>query len=269
MKKNSLIILFFLSASLLAQQADIDKLKQYFESFEYQKVINLADKLIQSGSLSDSLLTEVYEMQAISYYALGDEASAKISFRQLIKINKDYSPDPSKISPKVINFFNDIKNSMAAELQSNSTAKDSLSHQTSIQTKLPFDYRSYMLKNIFLPGWGQLSSSQFLKGGIISGASLILMGGMISYIIDTNKKQNDYLNETELTLMQLKYENYNKSYKIRNIFIASYLAVWLYSQIDLILFSNNPDESTNMPEISAFFKSIPTTEFILNFKINL
>lgn len=266
MKKNLLTILFFLSINLLAQQSEVDKLRQHFESFEYQDVIDSAARLVQSGTLSNALLTEVYEMLAISYYSLGDEASAKINFEQLIKLNKNYSPDPSKISPKVVGFFNDVKSAMAAQ-QENNPAKDSLSAGNNLSFKPDIDYRGAFLKNMVLPGWGQISSSQTIKGAVMSGVSLALIGGMTAYIIDTNNKQKDYLNETDKTLIQFKYDAYNSAYKTRNLFIISYIAVWLYSQIDLLLF-NNYVEPIGSQRLNTSFRINPLDEIQFNIRLS-
>ncbi len=236
-----------------AQRSEFNKLKEQFESFEYQKVIDSANKLIMSGNLSDSLLTKVYEIQAISYYSIGDEASSRRSFEQLIKLDKNYAPDPAKISPKVISFFNDVKSSVVAQPSNNETVHDSLSvRKNPIGLKQEFNYRGSMIKNIFLPGWGQMSSSQFVKGAIISGVSLGLLGGMIHYIIDTNRKEDDYLSETDNTLINAKYNAYNDSYKTRNIFIISYIAVWVYSQIDILLLDNPPQEAADNQSNASF-----------------
>ncbi len=53
------------------------------------------------------------------------------------------------------------------------------------------------------------------------------------------KKEKDYLIEIDPSLIQIKYDSYNKSYKIRNVLIISYLVIWIYSQLDLFFFNDN------------------------------
>ncbi|OGV88193.1 MAG: hypothetical protein A3J88_01340 [Melioribacter sp. RIFOXYB12_FULL_38_5] len=76
----------------------------------------------------------------------------------------------------------------------------------------------------------------------MGGLSTANLAAMIYYVFDTNKKEDAYLKETNKFLVDQKYASYNSSYKTRNILIATYAALWIYSQIDLHFFNNTlPD----------------------------
>lgn len=233
-----IIFLLFSTAYAFAQDASVDEVRSSYRSFEYEKVIRLSDQLLKQGNVSDSLATELLMMQAVSYFSLGDENSARNSFRQLIGKNKNFSPDPVLYSPKIISMFNEVKGEFSEAEIIKTAEADSLNRMNTIKTQAQMSLRSAITKNIFVPGWGQIQNGYYLKGGIVAGAGLAALGGMIYYIADANNKEKAYLNERDAALVQSKYDDYNSSYKTRNLFIISYLAVWLYSQIDMIFFSS-------------------------------
>lgn len=238
MMKKILFILFLMTTSFFAQQVTYDKVKKEYDSFEYENVIKLSEELIKSGTLTDSLLINVYLMRAVSFYSLGDENSTKENFREILKIKNDYSADPSQISPKLIALFDQVKIDFSNTLKQESTKVDSIQQ---ISTSKYFDYqliRNSLIRNIFLPGLGQFYSGLKVKGSILSIASLLNLAGLIYYINDTNKKENDYLNEMDNILIQQKYDLFNKSYKIRNSLLISYVIIWMYSQLDLLFFND-------------------------------
>ena len=119
-----------------------------------------------------------------------------------------------------------------------------------------------MLRSLILPGWGHFYSSDDTKGYILSSLSAVTLGVMIYSIFDTQTKENEYLAETTPLLIQEKYGQYNSSYKTRNILIASYALLWMYSQIDLLYFSANNSslrisvsfEEKNIPSLSSRLK---------------
>ena len=92
--------------------------------------------------------------------------------------------------------------------------------------------------NLFIPGIGQIQSGKTTKGIILSAASTTALGLMISSIANANKKESDYLKETDKSLIAGKYSAFNSAYKTRNIFIVSYAAIWVFSQLDLLFNSN-------------------------------
>ena len=79
------------------------------------------------------------------------------------------------------------------------------------------------------------------------------------------------MNESNKLLIQQKYDDYNKSYKIRNVLIISYAVVWLYSQIDLLFFSNGEQNSNGkLSQLYNFsFTPSPLSALQINFRVPL
>ncbi|MBI1937991.1 MAG: hypothetical protein HYS25_07680 [Ignavibacteriales bacterium] len=239
---------FFVFSTVFAQEGEYEKIKKEYESFGYENVIQLSDNFVKQDGIADSVLTDVYLMRAVSFYSVGDEISARVSFTEILKINKNYPPNPAEISPKLISIFNEVKTEYMKSIEPPKVESDSLKQILDSPEFLNEQMRQSILRNIALPGWGQLYKETNAKGFILSAASTANLVGMIYFIINTNKKENDYLNETGKTLIQQKYDDYNQSYKTRNILIFSYAALWIYSQIDLLLSSrsNSIEESSSV-----------------------
>ena len=83
------------------------------------------------------------------------------------------------------------------------------------------------------------------KGILFMGAGLLTLGSSVYFFIDANNKENKYLNETDPRVIGSRYNDYNSAYKIRNTLIISYIVIWIYTQIDMLLFSRNDDSIEN------------------------
>lgn len=265
MRKNIIIILLLLIVvKISAQEVTFNQIKEQYEAFEYEKVIQLSNTFIRSSGVSDSIKIEVYQMRVVAFYSLGDETSTQNSFKEILKINKNYQPDPSKISPRLIAIFQNVKEDYLKSLKQETALKDTL--QQSQQIFSPSQLKNSVIKNIFVPGLGQISSGYPEKGYLLTIASSANLASMIYFIFDTKKKQDAYLKESNKVLIPTLYDSYNKSYKMRNILITSYVVIWLYSQIDLLLFSNGTD-SNNKPGISEVAFGNPARDIQFNLRI--
>ena len=244
MKKKLFIIILLIGTSYtFAQEASYQKVKEMYEKFEYKNVIKLSDQLIQQGGIGDSLIIDIYIMRANIFYLNGDELSTRKSFENILMIKKEYTPDPSNISPKLISIFNEVKTEYLRQHPEVAQTPDSTQTKQEIRFTDPGIIKSAVMQNILLPGLGQLYIGNNTKGWLTTSVSTLSLGAMIYSVLDTKKKEDAYLNESDKLFIQQRYDDYNKSYKIRNLLIISYVAVWLYSQIDLLFFSNNEQNS--------------------------
>ena len=166
----------------------------------------------------------------------------------------------------MISIFNEVKYDYLRKNPDIAQPLDSTNQKPSTKFVNLNPQRGAVIKNILLPGLGQLHNGNSAKGWITTSASILNLGTLIYFAIDANKKQNAYLMETDRNLIQLKYDDYNRSYKIRNAFIISYAAIWLYSQIDFLFFSENQQQIDDS-RLSSYFDLNPSAnEFKLNFK---
>jgi TM2 domain-containing membrane protein YozV len=119
-----------------------------------------------------------------------------------------------------------------------------------------------IIRSLIFPGWGQLYNNNKLKGWILTSLGAITISSAVYFIIDSNNKQKKYLNDVNLSTIQNNYNEYNTSYKLKNISIISFIAVWVYSQIDILFFSQN--NSLPLTQLKTNFMN----QFQLNFSLS-
>ena len=262
-----ILLCILLTPGLFAQekQDSVAVLKNELESFNYSGAIKLADYIIlHKESISRETLIEVYRMKAIAQYSQQNTDGAKLSFYNILDMDSSYALDSSNTSPKIIVFFNQLKQTYLTDL----------SHQKQIykiktDTVIIHDESSSailkqaVIRSVIFPGFGHFYLNQDIKGITLSSLTAITLSSMIYFIIDSNKKQKAYLDATDGLDIQTKYNEYNTSYKLRNISIFSLAAVWLYSQIDILFFSGN-----TLPKISSTVIG-PDNRIQVAFRFNL
>jgi len=268
MKKILFIVFLLIGIShSFAQEITYDKVKQLFESFDYDNVIKTSDQLLIKGILDDSLLIEIDLMRAVSFYADGNQSQTKKSFENILSIKKNYSPDPTKISPKLVSLFEEVKTSFYKDHPDIVTLKDSTRIKQYVKNLDPSTTRIAIAQNLFVPGLGQIYMGKKNIGWIFTFASSLTLGGVVYFIFDSKTKENNYLKETNQLLIQEKYDAYNKSYKIRNTIIFSYALIWIYSQMDLLFFNDSqPLNETTLDKNYYGIYSL-NNDFQLNFRI--
>ncbi len=267
--KIVLLLLLLFPVMIFAQEKvnTISNLKNQLESFQYNQVIINANELLKNkGKLSDENIIEIYKLKAIAQYSLQEEKSAKESFFNILKIDTTFSLDAATTSPKIISFFDQVKTDYLQVLENENQMIKAKTDTVYVPKVIHSEesnsvIRQAAIRSIILPGWGHLYLGDNLKGTILTSLSLIALGSSIYFIIDSNNKERSYLDASDPTLIQLRYNDYNKSYKMKNISLISLAAVWLYSQIDILFFSGR-----NPINISTF-QSFNSNRTQLNFQI--
>lgn len=235
-------------------------IKKFFEAFEYGEVIKSSNRILLSGiELSKDNLIQLYRMKGISHYSLTEDQAAKESFTQILKIDSSFTLDSAKTSPKIITYFKDIKDNYMLQLQSQQVetvirVDTILVPITGPALQLENHIRQTLFRSIVFPGLGHLYDGRTTSGWILTSLTALSLGSTIFYIIDSNKRENIYLAEKNPIGLGEKYRRFNESYNYRNISIAALAAVWLYSQLDLFLFSEKLGESEYLkinPSISG------------------
>ena len=268
MKKLSFtfLSLLFTASISFSQEASYNLVKHAYESFDYEKVISLSDSLVQGHNLPDSLLINLNMMRAVSFYSKEDLTNVKTSFTTLLKINKNYSPDPLIYPPMIINIFNEVKTEYLNSLQTN-VKNDIPKENVPVRVFDKNLLSSSAVRNLLIPGWGQLYSGDKIKGSILTVLSTAALGTMIYSIIDANKKENEYLNESNKNLIADKYHAYNSAYKMKYTFIFTYAALWVFSQLDLFFFSGEESFTKTVPASDINLSPLQYNKISLSFKI--
>ena len=225
------------AASLAAQDGtlEVEIVRQKFRNFEYDSVITYASKaLAEKEHFSSENLIDIYELKAISHFSLLEMNASLSSFLEILKIDPDYSLDPVKTSPKILSFFEELKKSYQPEVRDETARQTAKIDTVRIADDRTGELKSCLVKSMLLPGWGHFQLDKKTKGIFLTGAGLASLGLAINYALDTEDKEKSYLNETDMGRIEPKYDAYNRAYRLRNIFMASFAVVWLYTQADLL-----------------------------------
>lgn len=236
-KKGFFLVFALLSISIFAQSDTLfNQMKNAYQSNNYRRAIELSD-MVLAQNLNEKVMMKVNEIRAVCFYSIGQKDSSKISFIAILRIDDSYLPNQLFISPKIVLFFNSIK----LDYEKIISDKKIKTFQTKVDSSKIKENRDRILMtiaySILLPGIGQLRTEQNTKGVYITGASVALLGASIYFILKTNRLEIKYQNESDKILIQEKYDSYNGSYQIRNVLLISYGLVWIFSQLDLLVFN--------------------------------
>ena len=267
------LLIFLLTSSFFYAQQKIDSianLKSELRTFEYNKVIEDADRILLNKSIfTSNELIDIYVMKGISQFSVSNNEGAKESFGEVLKINPSYQLDSTQVSPKIISYFNLVRDAYNKD-KINKYASENLKPDTvfipKVITRIVPDenIKKAFYRSILLPGWGHFYLHENTKGWILTSLSAAAIVSSVYFIIDSNKKENYYLNETNTNLISKDYNLYNTSYKFKNISLISYAVIWIYSQIDILFFQN--DSHSNLS--SFLFNTKISSDFASNLKLN-
>ncbi len=258
----------FSAFAFAQQEADsITVLKNEFEGFKYKQVISGAQQLLEHKYLlTQNQLIDVYKLKGISHFTLSDDKDARNCFLNILKIDSSFAFDSSKTSPKVIAFFNNVKSEFLKEKVREKifggVKTDTVFITRNVPVKIPDNnLQQTMIRSILFPGLGQFYNNENVKGLILVSLGAAALSSSIYYIIDSNNKRNNYLDATNVSDINNKYNLYNSAYKMKNISIITFAAVWLYSQVDALFFSGN---SSNYPVTNL---QISKDSYFVNFNL--
>jgi hypothetical protein len=234
-----LLIFAIYSLPVFAQLSpgEIAQLDEKYRNFEYSEVIKLADKLLKIPAISAEDSVQILTIKAASCYSLNLLIESSLSYVTILKINKFFILDTSVWSPKIIEFFNEIKRDYLKKLEDEKTI---LSKTDTVRiTTVVFPDMSYakesILKSILLPGLGHLDVNPDWTAYSLLAVSGLSLLSSVYFTLSTNSSEKEYLNEFDPLQISSKYDTFNKNYQLRNISIAVFAATWLYAQLDLLL----------------------------------
>lgn len=236
--KLFLLFLFAIPSVLFAQLSpgEIAQLDEKYRNFEYSEVIKLADELLKIPAISSEDSVQILTIKAASCYSINLLIESSLSYVSILKINKFFTLDNSIWSPKIVEFFNEIKRDYLKKLEDEKTISSKT--DTVRITTVVFPDMSYtkgsILKSMLLPGLGHLDVNPDWKAYTLMAVSGLSLLSSVYFILETNSSEKEYLNEFNPLRISAKYDTFNRNYQLRNISIGVFAATWLYAQLDLL-----------------------------------
>ena len=230
--------------SLSAQN---EKLHQLFREFRYQEVIRLAEQTLETHQdLSVPQRCEILRLLALSYYSRQDMQGALKNFAEILTLDEHYRLDPLENSPKILAFFEEIRRQkQLTESKVPPPSADSLAAARVylIADSVRQSATLQMTYSLVLPGYGQVNRGEKLKGWLLLAGNFTLLGSALYFTAETNRLEKKYLQVTDPDKINGAWENYNRAYKSRNLFLSAFAVLWLYTQIDYIFHAPSVNRS--------------------------
>ncbi len=227
---TALLVLALLSAA--HSQATLEMMRLKLRQFDYPRVVALADTLLLRAQLIPDERKEILETKGIALYSLQELDGAQAAFAALLAAAPDHILDPARTSPKIIQFFNEIKASLARQEEAAAAVRvDTLRLYDPGGQRLP----GALARSLLWPGWGHLHLQREKTGIALAAANLVLLGSTLYVTAECRNRQRTYLAATETADIRARYLSYNTAFKTRNALAASYALFWLFSQADLLI----------------------------------
>jgi len=233
-----LLCLVIIPSHVYAQNQALTIIADAYKAFKYQEVIAISDSLLKINAISDTTdLTEIYRFRGMAHYHLGEMTAAFQDFSSLLHRDSAYVMNNSLTPPKILSFFNAIKQEYSAPRGTEQKPESAfvITDQGPENTSILF--------SVLLPGSGHIREKIQPKGWVLLSAGIVTLGSSIYFSVDAHQKEKEYLSTVDRDIIDQKYKRYNDAYKLRNISIFLYAAVWLYAQIDL-LYLSHPEQNT-------------------------
>jgi hypothetical protein len=258
------IFLLMFSASFILSAQDykdsITRVEDLFKSFRYEEVVSASNAILQDTSLNTETAIKLHMMKGISHFSIHQDSLAEQSFVEVLKKDVSYTPDSGTTSPVVINFFNNIKSEFIQN-----TTEEVIQVQDENQVPPEMQLKNYssalrstITRSLLFPGLGHLYLNNSTGWYFITGAGLTVMSS-VYFALRTADKRSEYLEQREPAEIAAKYDEYNSSYKMRNISLILFGTIWLYSQIEIL----------SMDSTELILTTSPGKNSSLTFKFNL
>ncbi len=210
---------------------DIQKVKSQYDAIKFNDAISTADSLLKfPRSFAAQELAFLHRYTALSFYNLGEEDSARVHFLSMLSLRPDTELDPGEISPKIIDFFDQIKKDYS--LLTYETDEAAFSKYIIEKDLRPG--AAWRSAGCF-PGGGQFYKGQKTKGIILGGAFWGSFTAVIIAAVRESDAKQQYVDATEPGSITDSYDSYNQWFKTRQILTITTTALWVAAVGDAAL----------------------------------
>lgn len=203
----------------------MEQVRQLYQSAQFEQALAVAEEVLNSGeSLSDQDRGDLYRLAGLSHYNTGQQQKAAVWFREWLSIYPDAQLDPVMVSPKIIDFFEEIKKE----------------HQASNPPAMTVVVRSDLrpgaaMRSLILPGWGQKYKQQnrraILTGGLFWGVAALTVAAYLK----EGQHRDDYRMASTPELIEARYRTYNDWHRRRQWLVIGTVALWGINVGDALL----------------------------------
>ena len=215
-------VLLLAAPSPLVHQSD-----SLFHAGDYEQVELLALRAEQ-----DTTLLTIEERIALhlngaySLIMLSRENDARRQYENALRLNPELTLDPVMVSPKFRGLFEEVK--LAIQRERIAEPKREVVTRGARPLSLAL--------NLFAPGVGHLREGRAIRGVSYLALEAALVGGWLYYAGESSDSRRAYLAERDRARVPSLYDEYDSNYRAMWAMASTAGAVYLLSQIDLILY---------------------------------
>lgn len=231
-----IVILFFSSVRGQNLDDEIRSLENDYKLFRHDLVLEKGRFLLADPFATKNDSLQIFQLMLSASYSLNDTSTARQIISDILASEPGFALNPRQTAPKIIEFFNHIKNQIKA-----GTSTEAAPLRVIVRTDTLFIQQSDpwpTISGLLLPGSGHYLKGSKKKGLAFTALSAGLLGGIIYSSFKTEQFRKDYSRAGQGADFQKLYGRYDNYYKSRNILIALYAAWSLYSIYDLQKQSN-------------------------------
>lgn len=256
--------------SIVAQDS-LALMKKKFDLFKYGDVISIANRLLlKKAPFNRADIIDIYKLKGISHYSLSEDDAAKKSFIEILRMDTSYTFDSTKVSPKIISFFQQVKENyiqQQKEIEARTVVRIDTVYVPQIEYDIEHESRlkNAIARSLLVPGLGHLYLKTNFKSvflTVLGSASLI---SSVYFVIKTEEDEKAYVVETDPGIIEKKYDQYNRTFMKRNISLITFGVIWVYSQLDLLFFSNDEQGRTILKNTSMNYDNLRGLTFNLSY----
>lgn len=263
------IFILYIPTCALTQNKDtalLEEIRNAYNQLDFtESEIKAKSALHNYQRFSPAQLTEIHKILALIYYSQNKTDEARQHFENALALTPDLKLDPLFVSPKILDFYNQIKEEWKLRIKNSSDAK------TEVRYVLVQDSRpAAALRSMLLPGWGQLYKGEKTKGRLLVALWGVGVAGSVISHVAREHAQDKYLSETNAAKIESRYNTFNNLHKLRNNLLIFSAGIWVYSYVDSILRERSPKTETSASKkVLLVIPSISLDQahvsFIMNF----
>jgi hypothetical protein len=202
----------------------VAQIRESYNNLNFARTIALSERAIAVyQNYPPESLVQIYQYRAMAFYSTDMEQEAAASFTSALSLEPDLKLDPATVSPKIRNFFEDVKKKQTDKSAGTGAEKE-------IRYVMQEDIRPQAAwRSALLPGWGQLYKEQRVKGFCIVSGFMLNTVGLITAAIYENSAHDAYRNALQPAEIDSKYNEYEKWNNIRRILTGTEIVIWVYA----------------------------------------
>jgi hypothetical protein len=227
----------------------VAEIQRALQRGEYALAAELADSAIAHfEGFSPAQLAEIHAWRALAALQRNETAAADAHFLSTLQLAPDFQLDPIFFSPAVRDRFEQLRAKMPR-------------HEVPVRVETRYvtvaDLRMKAAwQSLVLPGWGQRTKGQKLRGGIFTSAAAIMAAATVTTSILRARAKDDYEGADESTVVA-RYDTYNHYHQLRNSFALALGITWGAAVLDALIVPARSTTSTATGTVLPLSPALP------------